>query len=221
MSNIAILKKKNLENKLRILIKANKPVIIIKNYINNKICDSVIKFCHEKSKKSINQKKNKHFFYSIDVHPKGSVTDRIFRTFIFNKFTTFKFIKRLIDLQKNIILKKNNEKNILRRVQVIHYPVGGGFFANHRHPRQPTNYGLILNLSKRGRDFIKGSTNFYYKKKIINLEKTEINQGDLILFRYDLKHFITPIDPNENLSFNLKGRWTLVMPIFKKKKSSC
>ena len=45
-----------------------------------------------------------------------------------------------------------------------------------------------------------------------------VNQGDLILFRFDLKHFISPIDPKEDLSFNIKGRWTLVMPIFKKTK---
>tara|TARA_Y100000389_G_C17385406_1_gene476718 strand:- start:63 stop:725 length:663 start_codon:yes stop_codon:yes gene_type:complete len=219
MKDVAIIKNsKDLDAKLKKLVDSNKPVIIVKNYITNKVCDSVIKFCHIKSKNSINQKKNKHFFYSIDVHPKGSKTDRIFRTFIFNKFTIFQFLKKLIDLQKITVLKKVNEKNILRRVQVIHYPVGGGFFATHKHPRYPTNYGLILNLSKRKRDFIKGSTNFYYKKKIIDLEKMKVNQGDLILFRFDLKHFISPIDPKEDLSFSIKGRWTLVMPIFKKTK---
>ena len=58
MKDVAIIKNsKNLDAKLKKLVESNKPVIIVKNYINNKVCDSVIKFCHIRSKNSINQKK--------------------------------------------------------------------------------------------------------------------------------------------------------------------
>ena len=64
---------------------------------------------------------------------------------------------------QNKILKTDKRKKIYRKVQVIHYPKGGGFFGKHQHPRYPTNYGLIINLTKKNRDFRKGVTNFEIK----------------------------------------------------------
>ena len=38
--------------------------------------------------------------------------------------------------------------------------------------------------------------------------------GDLILFRFDLSHSISKVDPKENLLFDKNGRWTLVVPVY-------
>ena len=47
-------------------------------------------------------------------------------------------------------------------------------------------------------------------KKNINLEKYNVTRGDLILFRFDLPP-ISP-DPDMDLTFDVKGRWTMVLP---------
>jgi hypothetical protein len=95
----------------------------------------------------------------------------------------------------------------------VHYPRGGGYFDEHKHKRYPSNYGIIITLSKKGRDFDQGVTSIKYNNKYINLEKNNITCGDLILFRFDLPHKITPVDPDRYLSFDEKGRWTLILNI--------
>ena len=118
---------------------------------------------------------------------------------------------------QNKILKSKKNKKIYRKVQIIHYPRGGGYFGKHKHSRNPTNYGLIVTLSEKNKDFNESVTNFKYKKKIISLEKYDLSKGDLILFRYDLPHSISKCDPNYNLTFDKKGRWTMILPVYHEK----
>ena len=35
--------------------------------------------------------------------------------------------------------------------------------------------------------------------------------GDLLLFRYDLPHAVSAVDPKETLVFDSNGRWTFAM----------
>ena len=214
---VNIIKKKQILT-LKKKINENIPVIIIKNFVNKSICAKIINYCDKISKNTLHRKysKNKDF-YSLDVLPSNVKTNRIFRTFILSNKTQkkYKFINEIIQFQKDKILKLKNKKKF-SKVQVIHYPVGGGFFAEHQHTRYPTNYGIILTLSRKGRDFNTGVTNFRLKNKKINIEKHNITAGDIILFRYDLKHSISPCNPKENLSFNKKGRWTMIFPVYHK-----
>lgn len=69
---------------------------------------------------------------------------------------------------------------------------------------------MIVNLSAKGKDYKKGSNHFKIKNKEINLKKYKIGIGDLILFRYDINHSISEIDPEKNLTFDSGGRWTLI-----------
>ena len=210
--------KKNQVSTIKKKLNKNIPVIIIKNFVSKNLCARIINYCDKISKNTVHRKysKNKDF-YSLDVLPSKVKTDRIFRTFILSNKTQkkYKFINEIIQFQREKILKLKNKKKF-SKVQVIHYPVGGGFFAEHQHQRYPTNYGIILTLSKKGRDFSTGVTNFRMKKKKINIEKYNITAGDIILFRYDLKHSISPCNPKENLSFNKKGRWTMIFPVYHK-----
>lgn len=215
-----IIVKKNL-NKIFEEIKKNSPIIIYKNFLNKKDCKNIITLCHKNYSFNINRNKirNKFFnFSSIDILPTKVKTNRIFRTFELSNYSINKFkkIKDLLTFQ-NKILKFNKNKKIFRKVQVIHYPRGGGFFEKHHHPRYPTNYGLIITLSEKKRDFKKGVTNFLVKKKNINLEKYNLTRGDLILFRFDLPHHISPCDPDMDLTFDVKGRWTMVLPVYHEK----
>ena len=162
------------------------------------------------------RKKNKSgFFFTFDVMPSKVKTDRIFREFNLGKKYTdnSQLITEIIKFQNDYILKTKKNKKIYKKIQVIHYPKGGGFFAEHKHQRYPTNYGVILTLSEKFNHFDQGVTNFKCKGKNINLERFNVTAGDLILFRYDLPHKMPPCDPKEDLIFDLKGRWTLIFPV--------
>lgn len=189
----------------------NIPIYVIKNFIKKDICKKLVKLCSNKNLHKYNRLKvgKKFDFFSIDVLPSNVETNRIYRRFQINKKTINKYIdvKKLFFWQ-NKIAKKNSKTSI--KMDIVHYPKGGGFFDWHIHDRYPTNYGMIVNLSAKGKDYKKGSNHFKIKNKEINLKKYKIGIGDLILFRYDINHSISEIDPEKNLTFDSGGRWTLI-----------
>lgn len=219
--NVTVLKKNKNKNKIFLEIKKNTPIIIYKNFLSKNICKNIVNTCHKNFSFNIHRKKKKNKFLnfsSIDVLPSTVKVDRIFRTFelsqyFFNKFTE---IRNLLKFQDKI-LKINKDKKIYRKVQVVHYPKGGGYLDMHSHIRYPANYGIIITLTEKYKDFKKGVTNFIINKKNISLEKYNLTRGDLILFRFDIPHYISPVDPDEDLKFDKKGRWTLLLPAYYKK----
>ena len=201
--------------KLDNLIKKNVPIIIIKNFLQKNFCKEIIEYCVNISQKNQHRKLTKEGdYFSTDIHPSNVKTDRVFRKYMLGKSfeKKFKKINDIIKFQHDKILKPKNN-NLKTEIQVVHYPRGGGYFAEHKHNRYPTNYGIIITLSEKGSDFNKGATSIKFKDKFINLEKYNINKGDLTLFRFDLTHKITPVDPDKYLSFDNKGRWTLLLSI--------
>lgn len=99
------------------------------------------------------------------------------------------------------------------RVKVLQYPQGGGFLANHAHPLRPQQVGLILALAEAGTDYINGGTTFVTPRGTVDTGPQH-NLGDLILFRYDLQHAVTPVDEDKPLSWAAPGgRWTLVLEL--------
>lgn len=95
--------------------------------------------------------------------------------------------------------------------QAIQYPRGGGFFDEHDHDLEPQRIGLILMASQRGRDYLTGNVRFK-----INGEWREVflNSGDVCLFRHDLPHDITSVDPDAPLDWSKSdGRWTFVLSV--------
>ena len=152
--------------------------------------------------------------------PSKVQTQRIFRSFHFGKddgseyYNTVKdFFARLEDFQKKYTVPDSDiPKNFKRFWQIIHYPRGGGFFDWHEHPRYPVNYGLIVNLSEKNREFNTGQTEFKIDGTIIKVDDYA-DVGDLILFRFDLEHRVAPCDPEEDLLFSSNGRWTAVLPV--------
>ena len=206
---------KNNKNLILDEISKNTPLIIVRKYFKTKICKKIIDLC-EKNSSLKNHRKlrfNKFFnLFTLDVMPQKVKTNRIFRRWELTKYTANKFkeIKILASFHNKIIINNSNKK-INRRVAVMHYPCGGGFFDWHKHNRYPSNYAIIVTLTKKGKNFKKGDANFKIGKKIIDLEKFNISIGDLILFRYDLLHSISSVDPNKNMTFDKNGRWSLVM----------
>lgn len=96
--------------------------------------------------------------------------------------------------------------------QVMHYPSGGGYFGMHQHQFEPNKIGVIGSMSERGVDYERGGTRFQRGNTTIDLEYHH-DIGDIALFRYDLTHSVTPVDPADNLDWDSDdGRWSLLMP---------
>lgn len=218
-----IAKTENLDEVLPPLVENNEDVIILKEFIAADLCEGVVRDAHGLMRSMPNRQEKDGCFFSFDVLPTKVETDRIFRTLEFldlnskhaSAATKDLFLK-MIDFQKRFIAndKSWDPETQKKRMQIIHYPQGGGFFDWHLHPRLPVNYGLILNLSAQGENFDAGATEIVTSSgKIVKVEDY-CNIGDLILFKYDLKHRVAPCDPDKDLCFDSNGRWTAILPIY-------
>ena len=90
-------------------------------------------------------------------------------------------------------------------LELLHYRENG-YFGRHRHNRDPQRFGIILQLSKLGVDHIAGGTVFYIDDKVIDINQHS-DQGDLIIFKYDIEHEVTKVTGQT-------GRWTAVLPYY-------
>jgi hypothetical protein len=194
---------------------------IIKGFLSPDLCDKAVSLSHQKMKKLSHRKDENGFFYSIDVLPSRVETDRIFRTIQFTHFDNEfsgtpieNLFREMISFQSRFVIDESRIVSEKKRIQIIHYPRGGGFFDWHTHPRFPVNYGLILNLSKKGRNFDEGATEIVSSRNQLMQVENYSDIGDLILFRYDLKHRVAPCDPDADLCFDVNGRWTAILPIY-------
>jgi hypothetical protein len=98
--------------------------------------------------------------------------------------------------------------------QCIQYPRGGGFFQEHFHALLPQRIGLILSASTYGEDYTVGGGRFRSQDGSWVETEGHHDLGDVTLFRYDLGHDITPVDPHVPLDWtHNSGRWTLVLPL--------
>ena len=99
--------------------------------------------------------------------------------------------------------------------QILHYESGRGFFGKHIHQLFPQQVGLILELSSIGSHYKYGQTHVS-RHNILLTEGFQIDQGDLLMFKFDLPHWIEFVDPQIN--FNAKdlcsptGKWMAVLP---------
>jgi hypothetical protein len=100
------------------------------------------------------------------------------------------------------------------RVKVLHYPAGGGFLTEHQHPFAPQRVGLITSLARIGTDFnTGGGTSF--RTPFGHVDTTAQHDiGDIILFRYDLPHAVTPVDEGREIDWRSEvGKWSFVLDL--------
>ncbi len=101
------------------------------------------------------------------------------------------------------------------RPQIFQYPAGGGMFASHHHLLEPQKLGLILGFSKQGRDYREGGAGFEAPDGSIIDTSAAQDIGDIVIFRYDLKHWVAPCDIESPLDdARNNGRWSAVIPIY-------
>lgn len=98
--------------------------------------------------------------------------------------------------------------------QLIQYPSGGGFFARHWHNLSPQKLGFIVSLSKRGRDYRNGGTQFEIDGEIVDMEARH-GIGDLLIWRYDHHHWVTQSDLQDKFDWDSEGgRWVATFAYF-------
>ena len=98
--------------------------------------------------------------------------------------------------------------------QVIQYPRGGGFFQEHFHAVKPQKIGLVLSASRYGKDYMVGGGRFRTGDGSWVTTEGQHDAGDMTLFRYDIGHDITPVDPDAPLDWSrADGRWSFVLPL--------
>lgn len=98
--------------------------------------------------------------------------------------------------------------------QITHYPLGGSFFGRHWHPLNPQKVGTILALNQFGRDYYSGGTGYIINDHIVETEGFH-DIGDMILFRYDLPHWVSPSSFADRFSWdNPAGRWVAILPFY-------
>lgn len=117
-------------------------------------------------------------------------------------------------------LTGNNEEYGIRKgqpyfhPQVTHYPLGGSFFGRHWHPLNPQKVGTILALNQYGKDYTSGGTGYVINDHIVETEGFQ-DMGDLILFRYDLPHWVSPSSFADRFSWeDPAGRWVAILPFY-------
>lgn len=98
--------------------------------------------------------------------------------------------------------------------QVTHYPLGGSFFGRHWHPLNPQKVGMILALNQYGREYNSGGTGYVINDHIVETEGYQ-DMGDMILFRYDLPHWVSPSSFADRFSWDdPAGRWVSILPFY-------
>lgn len=124
-----------------------------------------------------------------------------------------KIANAMKDLQNQIAKTDFNLSPNGLRLKILQYPLGGGFLAEHSHPIEPQRLGLILSLSKIGKDFSSGGTFFQTPRgRVDTLKYHDI--GDIVLFRYDLPHAVAIVNEDEKLDWSAEtGKWSVVLEL--------
>jgi hypothetical protein len=166
-------------------------------------------------------------FHRVDDDPTKSSAPHIHHNFNFNRIDLLSEPLRgmLFSIYESMRLLQNSvagtsarfsptEDQYKLRPQVIHYPAGGGFFVEHVHPLEPQRIGLILALSQRGVDHTEGAGTFTIDGKTVDASPQH-DMGDIVLFRYDILHGVTAVDPNKTMDWSSSaGRWSMVLPYY-------
>ncbi len=164
-------------------------------------------------------------FHRVDNNPALSATKHIFHTFNFeNLGVTEQVLAPVVNLFEAMYVLDNklvgSRGNLTPSVgdtanfhpQIIHYPRGGGYFDRHTHALEPQKIGLIASLTRKGEHFDTGGTLFWGDGGEVDAEPAQ-TIGSVTLFRFDLPHAVSKVDPAASLEFGKPtGRWVAVLP---------
>ena len=151
-------------------------------------------------------------FWRRDDNPPHSKTKHVFDTLHPGWDAPISFVFAKMEKLWSALTEQPAPPGMALRPQVLYYPSGGGHFDWHSHNLHPQKIGLIVGLSKSGRDFRSGSTLFETGGRTVS-SGSDHDIGDVCLFRYDIPHAVSSIDPGSPKTWDGHGRWTAVLPL--------
>lgn len=150
-----------------------------------------------------------HGFYRHNYIQKNK---NIFESF----FEIFEIKNYLAGFKKHEFLNNLPSQGILPRVNVHHYPRGGGYQSEHIDPNGPfAQIQTLVIASQFGKDYTEGGV--YARTKLSGNKHyldsfTEI--GDLLVLSPAIPHGVDYINPHEEYQINSNnGRW-IFLPLF-------
>jgi hypothetical protein len=222
-----------LADKAKFLSKIQVPeVFIIKNFINSELCqkvrnDSMIWSDSEKPSWHKFDDNCPDYHRLHDNYPQAYVMQKFHGFYRHNyykkNYLLFKAFQEIFVIKNKLagfdefeFLNNKPSNGILPRINVHHYPRGGGYQAEHIDPNGPfAQIQSLIVASKFGVDYKTGGV---FARKNIGSEKhyldvyTEI--GDMIVLSPAIPHGVEPIDPEVDYSPNSNdGRW-IILPLF-------
>jgi len=109
------------------------------------------------------------------------------------------------------VLYNTTDDDLIVRLQIHHYPPGGGHTQMHTDPTVYVKVAMLVFLSKLGEDYKEGGLYFFdlFGEKYYPERDLEI--GDLVVFYPKLAHGVDAIDTDREIDWNSDvGRWTLL-----------
>lgn len=200
-------------------------IIIIKKVIKKKKIIEIINYLSNLGKNNFST------FHAIKIgcpnHYRINFNDeRSYIKGLFHQFNFFKWNQDHLDLFsifENVFIFKNkinnlsdfkyfkpkSDKDCTIRLSFQFYPKGGGYLDAHSDPVDiHQKYLMIMQLSKKKKDFKKGGLYVKKEKKKICIDNlTEL--GDIVIFKASMPHGVDFIDPQlgrSNIN-KFKGRW--------------
>lgn len=133
---------------------------------------------------------------------------------VFKNFEKFLNLFNFINNTENRVLKSLNKSNIndlVNRVQVFHYPPGGGYIQEHSDPTILNKSLFIFYLSSLNKHYKTGGLYIKDDKKKYTYIDELVKMGDILFGNPSVPHYCKTVDKNKTMSWNNKeGRWLLL-----------
>tara|TARA_Y100000588_G_C13945866_1_gene792098 strand:- start:47 stop:859 length:813 start_codon:yes stop_codon:yes gene_type:complete len=160
-----------------------------------------------------------NFHQIVDENPKFKILMRShnFHFFHWNKdqfgiFPLFGDILKLFQIisgyHPDYFNDRKPSSDLVTRLQIHHYPSGGGYMSSHQDPSQFVKAFFLTCMSSYNLDYFEGGLYVLDSKNNKLFLDPKVFIGDLILGYPTLIHGVQPIDPTKTLDWNsIQGRW--------------
>jgi hypothetical protein len=209
---------------------SNKRVVIIKDLFSPNELQSLIKAAVAWGKETapVTQDDFKGNYHSMKAKVSNiQQVPHVFHDYNFNDFTILPedFKNRMFGVFEPLRIFYNSltgyqkpfgfiQNEPYLHPQLIHYPLGGGFFGRHNHNLLPQKVGFILSLSHYGIDYKNGGTCFVIDDEVVDIEG-KLDIGDLCLWPNDVDHWVKQSALEDQFDWHSdKGRWVATLANF-------
>jgi len=198
-------------------------IFVLKSAASKNLCKKIINYLDAFAKpenlishKVLDGIKNGYYVSRNIGGTSYQTNDRSFYFFSWNKDETnfyqdvmklYKPLKVLNGLQENEITNNIPSDEVVERMNVIHYPDGGGQILKHVDPINFVNANFGLYCTQYEVDYQKGG--FFVensKGQKIEIDK-RIETGDLVIFFPGLKHGVDPVFISKKDQSTTSGKW--------------